>query len=46
MHEFLAKTRKEGLTQALQQRDEPFGDYRVKEGARVKPRKRAKARKR
>ena len=44
MHEFLAKMRKQGLTQALQQRDEPFGDYRVKEAKRAKPRKRAKAR--
>jgi enoyl-CoA hydratase len=47
MHEFLAKMRKEGLTQALQQRDEPFGDYRVTEGKRVKSTKRVKtARKR
>ena len=49
MHEFLAKMRTEGLTQALQQRDEPFGDYRVKEGKRAKSGKAgktAKARKR
>jgi enoyl-CoA hydratase len=43
MHEFLAKMREQGLTQALQQRDAPFGDYRVKEGqttkARAKPAK-------
>ena len=32
MHEFLAKMREQGLTKALQQRDEPFGDYRVQEG--------------
>jgi enoyl-CoA hydratase len=32
MHEFMAKTREEGLTKALQERDEPFGDYRTKEG--------------
>ncbi|MGE4605476.1 MAG: enoyl-CoA hydratase-related protein, partial [Myxococcota bacterium] len=31
MHEFMANTRKHGLKGALQQRDEPFGDYRVKE---------------
>jgi enoyl-CoA hydratase len=31
MHEFMAKTREEGLTKALQERDEPFGDYRTKE---------------
>jgi enoyl-CoA hydratase len=34
MHEFIAKMRSEGLTQALQQRDAPFGDYRVKENKR------------
>ena len=28
MHEFLAATRKHGLTGALMERDEPFGDYR------------------
>jgi enoyl-CoA hydratase len=33
MHEFLKKAREQGLTQALQERDEPFGDYRAKEGA-------------
>jgi len=38
MHEFLEKMRKEGLTQALQQRDEPFGDYRVSESKPEKPR--------
>jgi len=32
MHEFLARTRKLGLTGALQERDTPFGDYRTKEG--------------
>ncbi len=32
MHEFLASTRKRGLTKALQNRDEPFGDYRTSEG--------------
>jgi len=30
MHEFLKATREKGLTDALQQRDEPFGDYRTK----------------
>jgi len=52
MHEFLAKMRDEGLTQALQKRDEPFGDYRAKERkqaktkatAKAKPSKRARAR--
>jgi enoyl-CoA hydratase len=47
MHEFLAKMREQGLTQALQQRDAPFGDYRVTEGKRAKSSKPAKvARKR
>jgi len=47
MHEFLAKMREQGLTQALQQRDAPFGDYRVKEGQRAKPAKKPeKARRR
>ena len=32
LHEFLKRTREHGLKQALQDRDEPFGDYRVKEG--------------
>ena len=32
LHEFLKRTRELGLKQALQDRDEPFGDYRVKEG--------------
>ncbi len=31
LHQFLANTRKLGLKEALQQRDEPFGDYRVQE---------------
>jgi enoyl-CoA hydratase len=31
MHEFMTKAREQGLTKALQQRDEPFGDYRTKE---------------
>jgi enoyl-CoA hydratase len=31
LHEFLKQTRKKGLKGALQQRDEPFGDYRTKE---------------
>jgi enoyl-CoA hydratase len=31
MHEFLKATREKGLTGALQQRDEPFGDYRTRE---------------
>jgi enoyl-CoA hydratase len=30
MHEFLAQTQKEGLTGALDDRDQPFGDYRTK----------------
>jgi enoyl-CoA hydratase len=29
MHEFLAQTQKKGLKGALQDRDEPFGDYRT-----------------
>ena len=29
MAEFIGKTKGEGLTNALQERDEPFGDYRV-----------------
>ena len=29
MHEFLAQTQKQGLTGALQGRDQPFGDYRT-----------------
>ena len=33
MHEFLKQTREKGLTRALQERDQPFGDYRVKEGS-------------
>ncbi len=31
MFEFMARVRTEGLTSALQQRDEPFGDYRTGE---------------
>jgi enoyl-CoA hydratase len=31
MEEFIAKTRKKGLTATLQERDAPFGDYRTKE---------------
>ena len=31
MHEFLANIRAKGLTQALQERDAPFADYRTKE---------------
>jgi len=46
MHEFLAKMREQGLTQALQQRDAPFGDYRVKEAERAKAPKATKPRKR
>jgi len=29
MHEFLTQTQKKGLTEALQSRDQPFGDYRT-----------------
>ena len=29
--DFVAKTREKGLTQALQERDEPFGDYRTRD---------------
>ena len=29
MHEFMKRVREGGLTAALQQRDEPFGDYRT-----------------
>ncbi len=32
MHEFMNRAREEGLTAALQKRDQPFGDYRVQEG--------------
>jgi enoyl-CoA hydratase len=32
LHEFMKRVHAEGLTAALQKRDEPFGDYRVKEG--------------
>jgi enoyl-CoA hydratase len=31
MHEFLKKMKEQGLTAALQERDQPFGDYRTKE---------------
>ncbi|MBW2421794.1 MAG: enoyl-CoA hydratase/isomerase family protein [Deltaproteobacteria bacterium] len=31
MHEFLAQAQQKGLKGALQERDEPFGDYRTKE---------------
>ncbi len=31
MHEFIGKMRSQGLTKALQERDEPFGDYRTVE---------------
>ncbi|HIF99679.1 MAG TPA: enoyl-CoA hydratase [Myxococcales bacterium] len=31
MHEFMARTKEQGLKAALQDRDEPFGDYRTKE---------------
>jgi enoyl-CoA hydratase len=32
MHEFLKKIREGGLTSALSDRDQPFGDYRTSEG--------------
>jgi enoyl-CoA hydratase len=32
MHEFLARTQQQGLKQALQERDAPFGDYRTRRG--------------
>ena len=32
MHEFLKQTAEKGLKGALQERDQPFGDYRTKEG--------------
>jgi enoyl-CoA hydratase len=31
MHEFIKRVREGGLTTALQERDQPFGDYRTKE---------------
>jgi enoyl-CoA hydratase len=31
MHEFIARVRSGGLTTALQERDQPFGDYRTQE---------------
>jgi enoyl-CoA hydratase len=31
MHEFLGQTQDKGLTGALQDRDQPFGDYRTRE---------------
>jgi enoyl-CoA hydratase len=33
LHDFMARVRAEGLTSALQQRDQPFGDYRTKDEA-------------
>ena len=32
MYEFLSQTRKKGVTGALQDRDQPFGDYRTTSG--------------
>jgi enoyl-CoA hydratase len=32
MHEFLTQTQEKGLTGALQDRDQPFGDYRTTDG--------------
>jgi enoyl-CoA hydratase len=34
LHEFMKRTAEKGLKAALQHRDEPFDDYRVKEGKR------------
>jgi enoyl-CoA hydratase/carnithine racemase len=31
LHDFVAKTRKKGLTAALEERDQPFGDYRTRD---------------
>jgi enoyl-CoA hydratase len=31
MHEFMKRVREGGLTTALQERDQPFGDYRTSE---------------
>jgi enoyl-CoA hydratase/carnithine racemase len=31
LHDFVAKTRKQGLTAALEERDQPFGDYRTRD---------------
>ena len=31
MHEFIKRVREGGLTSALQERDQPFGDYRTTE---------------
>ena len=31
LHEFMKKVREKGLTDALQERDTPFGDYRTRE---------------
>jgi enoyl-CoA hydratase len=36
MHEFLKQTYDKGLKQALQDRDEPFGDYRSSGGGESK----------
>jgi enoyl-CoA hydratase len=33
LHEFMAKVAKQGLKATLQERDQPFGDYRTKEGS-------------
>ena len=33
LHEFMAKVAKHGLKATLQERDQPFGDYRTKEGS-------------
>jgi enoyl-CoA hydratase len=32
LHEFMARVRQHGLKQALQERDQPFGDYRTRSG--------------
>ena len=37
MQEFITKMRTEGLTTALQERDEPFGDYRTTKGSEQAP---------
>jgi enoyl-CoA hydratase len=31
LHDFIAKTRQKGLTTALEERDQPFGDYRTRD---------------
>ncbi len=33
LHEFMAKVARQGLTATLQERDQPFGDYRTKDAA-------------